>query len=292
MVKSMTGFGRAFSSYDGREITVELKGVNHRYLDFNFHMPRHIGFIEETLKDAISARLARGHLDIFVNYRNTRRDARTVMVDKVLLAQYLEVARGAAEELLLTDDITLSAALRLPDVTDIMEAEEDCDAVSALARDAAEKALDGLEVMRVAEGKKLHDDLFVRIGTTRDIADRIAERAPLVVAEYRERLNARIQSVLDLADVDTARLATEVALFADRASIDEELVRLHSHMEQFLAMIGGAEPAGRKLDFIVQEINREFNTIGSKANDKTITQLVIEGKAEVEKLREQIQNIE
>lgn len=292
MINSMTGFGRATACQDGREMTVELKSVNHRYLDLSFRMPRHIGFLEDTLRAALNGKLARGHVDVYVNYRNLRTDARTVTVDASLLGAYLTAARGAAEQFGLADDITLTSALRLPDVTDVVEAEEDREAVCELALAALELALTELKGMRSAEGDRLCGDLLARAEVVLALAKDISKRAPLVVEEYRQKLNERMEALLTAVEIDRARLATEVALFADRASIDEELVRLNSHVTQLKLMLAADEPAGRKLDFIVQEMNREFNTIGSKANDAAITELVIAGKGEIEKIREQVQNIE
>lgn len=292
MVSSMTGFGRATAIKDGREMTIELKSVNHRYLDLGFRMPRHIGFIEDTLRTALSKRLSRGHVDVYVNYRNTRQDARKVDIDQTLLSEYISAALSANEKLQLRNDITLSSALRLPDVTNITEAEEDRDAVCELALTAVEMAADELISMRSQEGARLYNDLSMRADTVLSLTEEIALRAPVVVEEYRVKLGERVEKLLEKTEVDRARLATEVALFADKASIDEEIVRLRSHVVQMHRELESTEPAGRKLDFIVQEMNREFNTIGSKANDSAITERVILGKAEIEKLREQIQNIE
>ena len=292
MISSMTGFGRATVASDGREITIELKSVNHRYLDLAFRMPRHIGFIEDVLRQLLTEQLSRGHVDIFVNYRNTRTDARTVVIDEALMGAYLSAARKAAAQYELRDDITLSAAMRFPDVTDVIEAEEDRDAVAALAREAALRAVTAMKRMRAGEGERLCNDLLNRVTTVESIAGKIDVRAPFVVEEYRTKLSERIESMLGGVEVDRTRLATEVALFADKASINEELVRLASHLTEMRKALGADEAAGRRLDFIVQEMNREFNTIGSKANDAEITSLVIAGKGEIEKIREQVQNIE
>lgn len=292
MISSMTGFGRATVLQDGREMTVEIKSVNHRYLDLTFRMPRFIGFVEDSLRKLIGEHLSRGHLDIYINYRNTRTDARRVEIDKALLGAYIGSTREAAAEYKLEDDLTLSVAMRFPDVANVIEAEEDRDAVVLLALAAAEKALGELKTMRAREGENLFNDLFSRVTVLDSIAQSIALRAPLVVEEYRKKLNERIENMLDAVEVDRARLATELALFADRASIDEELVRLHSHAAQMREVLLGDESAGRRLDFIVQEMNREFNTMGSKANDSEIVNAVIMGKGEIEKIREQVQNIE
>ena len=292
MISSMTGFGRATAASDGREIMIELKSVNHRYLDLAFRMPRHIGFIEDVLRQLLTGQLSRGHVDIFVNYRNTRTDARAVVIDEALMGAYLSAARKAAAQYELRDDITLSAAMRFPDVTDVIEAEEDRDAVAALAREAALRAVTAMKRMRAGEGERLCNDLLNRVTTVESIAGKIDVRAPFVVEEYRTKLSERIESMLGGVEVDRTRLATEVALFADKASINEELVRLASHITEMRKVLGADEAAGRRLDFIVQEMNREFNTIGSKANDAEITSLVIAGKGEIEKIREQVQNIE
>ena len=292
MISSMTGFGRATVASDGREITIELKSVNHRYLDLAFRMPRHIGFIEDVLRQLLTGQLSRGHVDIFVNYRNTRTDARAVVIDEALMGAYLSAARKAAAQYELRDDITLSAAMRFPDVTDVIEAEEDRDAVAALAREAALRAVTAMKRMRAGEGERLCNDLLNRVTTVESIAGKIDVRASFVVEEYRTKLSERIESMLGGVEVDRTRLATEVALFADKASINEELVRLASHITEMRKVLGADEAAGRRLDFIVQEMNREFNTIGSKANEAEITSLVIAGKGEIEKIREQVQNIE
>ncbi|MBQ1893636.1 MAG: YicC family protein [Clostridia bacterium] len=292
MANSMTGFGRANVLKDGREMTVELKSVNHRYLDLGFRMPRHISFLEDEIRRVLTEKLTRGHVDVFVTYRNTRNDAKQVVVDPALLEAYLAAAGECADKYGLRNDLSVVNALRFPDVVDVVEAEEDRDAVIALADDALIAACDELIGMRRIEGERLSADLLARLDSVLAIRAAIAERAPFVVQDYRARLNERIAAVLAETEVDTARLATEVALFADRANIDEELVRLRSHVAAARELLENGVAVGRKMDFIVQEMNREFNTIGSKANDKEITALVIEGKAEIEKIREQVQNLE
>lgn len=293
MVSSMTGFGRGMAAQDGREMTVELKSVNHRYLDLSFRMPRHISFAEDTLRTALNDSLSRGHVDVYVNYRNTRSDAKEVRIDTALLGAYLKSVKAAAAELREENDMTLSNALRLPDVTDIVEADEDDEAVKALTKEAVDKAIAELITARRGEGERLANDLTARLATVDELRGKIETRAPMVVEEYRIKLNERIEAMLGgTVEVDAQRLATEVALFADKASIDEELVRLKSHTAQARELLSQSEAAGRRLDFVVQEMNREFNTIGSKANDAEIAKLVILGKAELEKIREQVQNIE
>lgn len=291
-MKSMTGYGKGAVSKDGRELTVELKSVNHRFLDVSMRLPRVLSCIEDTIRQTIGERLVRGHVDVFVNYRNTRSDAKSVRVDDLLLSEYVKAARSANEALGLKDDLTLSNVLRLPDVTEIVPADEDADALIALAKEATSLALNGLIEMRVAEGGRLRAALLSGVNAMDAYREEILSRAPFVAEEYREKLNERIEAVLAETEIDRARLATEVALFADRCCIDEELVRLKSHIAQFRTYLDTAEPVGRNMDFIVQEMNRECNTIGSKANDAALTKSVLACKAEIEKLREQIQNVE
>lgn len=291
-MNSMTGYGKGKAESDGRCVTVELKSVNHRYLDLNVRLPRHISFAEDVLRTALGTRFSRGHIDVFVNYLNTRSDARTVRIDNDLLGAYLLSARQTAAQFGLTDDITLSAALKLPDVSEVLEADEDRDTVNALCLAALNEAADELTRMRMLEGERLKADLSARVDTVLDLTNRVAVRAPFVVEEYRAKLNERIEKILETGEIDRTRLATEVALFADKASIDEEIVRLNSHVTQIRLLFAAEEPVGRKLDFLVQELNREFNTIGSKANDGTLTSYVLAGKNEIEKIREQVQNIE
>ena len=291
-MKSMTGYGKGVAASDGRELTVELKSVNHRFLDVSMRLPRVLSCIEDTLRQTIAERLVRGHVDVFVNYRNTRTDAKTVRVDDTLLNAYVTAARAANESLGLRDDLTLSNVLRLPDVTEIVPADEDADALKTLAEDATNLALNGLIDMRIAEGARLRAALVSGVNAMDAYREEILARAPFVAEEYRKKLNERIESVLNDTEIDRARLATEVALFADRCCIDEELVRLKSHIAQFRTYLDTAEPVGRNMDFIVQEMNRECNTIGSKANDAALTKAVLACKAEIEKLREQIQNVE
>ena len=288
---SMTGYGRCRVEADGREMTVELKTVNHRFLDINLRMPRGLLFLEDTIRKALSARLSRGHADVFLTYRNGRDDAREVTVDASLLHAYTAAYDKIAAETGITDDRSLTRLASLPDVLTISEKEDDQEAVTALCRQALEGAVDALVVMRAQEGEALKSDTAMRLDHLEALASQISERAPSVVAEYKERLETRLAELLD-APPDPQRLAQEVALMADRAAIDEELVRLSSHVAQLRQTLTSGEPVGRKLDFLVQELNREVNTIGSKASDLQIGAWVVEAKAEIEKIREQVQNIE
>ena len=289
---SMTGYGRGAASREGRELTIELKSVNNRFLDIGMKLPRALSFLEDGLRKLLNDGLSRGHVDVFVNYRNLRSDAKTVRVDEALLKAYLTSARESAKALGLADDITLSRALTLPDVTTILPADEDQQALMELSQMVMTEAIENLKVMRHKEGERLKLDLSARMDTMTGYAAAIEQRAPAVVEEYRTRLTARIEELLGETEVDRARLATEVAIFADRAAIDEEIVRLNTHLVHFRELLEADEPVGRKMDFLIQEMNRECNTIGSKANDAELTSIVLLCKAEIEKLREQIQNIE
>ncbi len=289
---SMTGYGKGTASDSGRSITIELKSVNHRFLDLGFRLPRHLMFLEDTIRTALSRQLARGHVDIFVNYLNTRTDSKQVILDTGLIGSYLASAAEAGKAFSLENDLTLYRVLSLQGVTEIREADENEDAVRAICESALAEAVAALRSMRLAEGERLKADLSARLDVISGLAEQIALRAPLVVTEYQAKLTERINALLKDVEADPSRIAMEVAIFADRASIDEEIVRLRSHVSAMRQLFSDPEPAGRKLDFIVQEMNREFNTIGSKANDGVLTDLVIRGKAEIEKIREQIQNIE
>ena len=289
---SMTGFGKGTFALDGRELTVELKSVNNRFLDISMRLPRVLSPLEDTFRHALQDRLSRGHVDVYVNYRNQREDAKSVRVDTQLLGAYLTCARTAARELSITDDLTLSKALTLPDVTEIVPAEEDQEALQQLGKTAVELAIDALLAMRRGEGSRLKKDLTARMDTMEGYAAAIEKRAPGVAEDYRVRLTERVNEMLGETEVDRSRLATVIALFADKAAIDEEIVRLKSHLLHFRELLEAEEPVGRKMDFLIQEMNRECNTIGSKANDAALTDLVLLCKAEIEKLREQIQNIE
>ena len=288
---SMTGYGRCRLEKNGRDMTVEVKSVNHRFLDLSCRLPRNLGFLDDCVRDQTARRVARGHLDIFVSYENQRDDARDIRVDLPLAKALARGAEQLHEALGLSDSLTLADLLRYPDVVTMQEREEDQEAVRALFQAALEGALEGLIAMRQTEGAHLRDDLHAKVDQIEALRDQIQALSEGVVDAYRERLSQRMVALLG-GQLDEARFRTEVALFADRSAIDEELTRLGSHIVQIRSVCGLSEPVGRKLDFLVQELNREFNTIASKAADARIAQLVVEAKGEIEKLREQVQNIE
>ena len=290
-MQSMTGYGRGLVCEDGREMTVEVKSVNHRFLDVSFRLARPIAFLDDAVRTGVAERLARGHADVFVNYVNHREDARRVHVDMQLAKAYRQAAGELSEALGVKNDLPLSDYMNMPDVLTVEASEEDQDAVRALFMRALNLALDDLTAMRKREGNSLRGDMMKKLDAIDGLRESIATRAPMVVEEYRAKLSQRLSALLS-GDIDEARFATEVAIFADRAAIDEELVRLSSHIAQLRATAELDEPVGRKLDFLVQELNREVNTIGSKASDAQIAGCVVAAKGEIEKLREQVQNIE
>ena len=291
MPQSMTGYGRCTLAQDGREVTIELKSVNHRFLDLAFRMPRSFAFLENDMRAHISNKLARGHVDIFVTYKNSRDDARKVTLDSALLGAYLTTLRQGGIDHMLDDNLRLRDVLSMQDVLTVEEADEDQQALSALTLSALDTALDSLCAMRRREGEAMRGDVETRLDTLERTAHVIDERAPQWLEEYRQRLRARIEEICQM-QLDEARLTQEVALAADKAAVDEETVRLRSHIAQMRDLLKQSEPAGRKLDFLTQELNRETNTIGSKCQDLDITRIVVDMKAEIEKIREQIQNLE
>ena len=288
---SMTGYGRAAGEIDGRQMTVELKSVNHRFLDIAFRMPRNLMFAEEAARKAIGERLNRGHVDVFVTYKNLRTDARTVTADPALFAAYARALEGLTGSGL-SDDRSLMAVARMPDVLIVTEAEEDREAVTALMLKVLSEALDQLCAMRAREGEAMRRDLTEKASAIERMTGEIEARYPETVSAYRTRLQAAVKELLQDTEVDETRLLTEVALMADRSAIAEEIVRLRSHVQQLLNLFESEEPIGRRIDFIVQELNREVNTITSKSQDIPITRLAVDMKAEIEKLREQLQNVE
>ena len=287
---SMTGYGRAMCEIDGRQLTVELKSVNHRFLDVNFRMPRGLMFLEEEARKRIAAKLARGHVEVFMTYRNLRTDSKTVRVDEALLAAYMQ-AFDRISAAGLTDDRALMNVARFPDVLVVEEAPEDQDALRNLLAQTLDEALDQLQAMRAREGLEMKKDLSFRVEEIARITDAIEARYPETVQEYTERLRASVRELIG-AEIDENRLVMEVAVMADRSAIAEEVVRLNSHLHQLRELFERPEPIGRRIDFIVQELNREVNTISSKSQDIPITRLAVDAKAEIEKLREQLQNVE
>lgn len=292
MIKSMTGYGRGEAVGAGKRITVEIKAVNHRYCEVVVRTPRAYVSLEEPLKRLVSEKVARGRVDVFVNFEDDGKNPPIVKVDKVLAKSYYQTLKELAEELKMPLDVSIARLVEFPEVLQVVKPDEDVDAIAKASKQALADALLALLAMRQDEGKTLACDLVARLDRMKQFIDEIENRAPLVVEEYRQRLQERMTAMLGDIPLDEQRIANEVAHFADRASIAEEVVRFRSHLEQFHQSLEVGETVGRKLDFLVQEMNREINTIGSKANNLDITRYVVEAKSELEKVREQVQNIE
>ena len=292
MIKSMTGFGSAKGTVEGLNITVELKSVNNRYLDVSVRMPRSFMFAEEAVKSAVQRHISRGKVDVFVSVDSSDAGDITVKVNEALLKGYIDAVRSISEEYSLPADMTAFGVSRFPDVLSVEKKDLDADAISAGIVDITEHALDDFDAMRLREGEKLRDDVLGRLETITGFVADVETKSPETVKEYRARLEAKMAEVLGSAGIDENRILAEAAIFADHIAVDEETVRLRSHMSQLRKMINGSSPTGRKIDFLIQEFNREANTIGSKCQNSDIAHTVVELKSEIEKIREQIQNIE
>ncbi|MCC8169789.1 MAG: YicC family protein [Oscillospiraceae bacterium] len=292
MLKSMTGYGRQETVAEGKKILVEVKSVNHRFSDYNIKVPRHLGFLEDRVRKYASTRVTRGKIDIYVSLESYGEADSDIILNEELAGNYIEELKKLRDKFNLTDDISVSSVARYTDIFKTERREEDEEKLWSLVEAVLSDAMEAFIAMREREGERIEKDLRERIKLMSELAKDIDERSPQTVAEYRERLYAKIKELLDDRDIDEARILTEVAIFADKVAVNEETVRLGSHFEEFYRILDSGEPAGRKLDFLIQEINREVNTIGSKANDIEIAKIVVTLKGEIEKLREQIQNIE
>ena len=290
-MKSMTGYGKGSCEREGRTLSVELKSVNNRFLDLNCKLPRNFLFLEDRLRKVLQRELVRGRVDAFLTYEDKRELPREVQIDLRLCRGYAEAAAQAAEACHLPNDLTVTSLLRLPDVIRPSAPEEDAEELTALLDGALADAVAALERMREAEGEVLKKDLAEHFVRVRALVEEIRTRAPHVAEELGARLKDRVSEILAGVEVDEARLLNEVTFYADRVNIDEELTRLDSHILQGEALLADAQPQGRKLDFLVQELNREANTICSKSNDQKVTALALELKSEIEKIREQVQNV-
>lgn len=292
MVKSMTGYGRARQERNGRNITVEVRSVNNRYLDCTVKMPRAYIFAEDAMKALVQKYISRGKVDVFVTVDAVTADQTVVQVNEPLARSYYQALSRLREMFSLEDELSASTLARFPDVLAVTKAEEDLEMISADICAVLEEALTAHRQMRSVEGEKLFSDIAGRADTIESVVAKVEERSPQTASEYRARLEAKMREVLQSTTIDESRILTEAAIFADKIAVDEETVRLRSHLSQLRTMLSGDEPVGRKLDFLIQEVNRECNTIGSKCNDLTIARDVVNMKAEVEKIREQVQNIE
>lgn len=292
MVKSMTGFGRAVKELDGYVITVELKSVNHRYFEFSSRCPKQYGFIDEKIKSFVNSRVERGKVDCYVGIEALNTESADVVVNNTLASAYVKALKEIAQSYDLKEDFGASTISRFSDVLVVKKAEEDEEKIWSLVKSVASEAIDKFIEMRQTEGKRMYDDVYSRSSFILDCVSYIEERSPETVKEYNDKLVQRVHDLIGDVSLDENRVIQEVAIFADKVAVAEETVRLRSHIEQLREFLDSDTAIGRKMDFLVQEINRETNTIGSKCNDVDIARRVVDMKAEIEKIREQIQNIE
>ncbi len=288
----MTGYGRAIDTFEGRQITIEVRSVNNRYLDCAVKLPRGYTFAEDALKQQVKQFVTRGKVDVFVTINTLQSEDVVVTLNKPVLEGYLAAMQEIADHYDVRNDISVNSLSRLPEVFLLSKAEEDEDALLQVLLAVEKSALESYNAMRSTEGAALARDLRSKAENILALVAQVEQRSPVTVALYRERLEAKMREVLESTTIDEGRILTEAAIFADKVAVDEETVRLRSHLAQLETMLESGEPIGRKLDFLMQEMNREANTIGSKGNDLEQARTVVEIKAELEKIREQMQNIE
>lgn len=292
MIKSMTGYGRSEVEQNGRKVTLEISSVNHRYCDLNIRMPRSFTQLEDKIREIIKKRVSRGKIDVSIYITSQTDDDLEVIINEPVCHKSIQGLRYIAEKFKLKDDLALSHILSIGDAFSIHKKAGDLDAIMDIIETALNEALDSLIEMRIKEGNMLREDILNKLSLLNEIVLEIEKRSCLVVDEYKKKLEARLKLLLPDVSIDPSRIAQEVVIYADKCAIDEELTRLKSHISQIITISESKEPSGRKLDFLMQEMNREANTIGSKANDSMITNYVVELKTEIEKIREQVQNIE
>lgn len=292
MIRSMTGFGRSEDTINGRDIIIEIKSVNHRYFEFSSRITRGYGFLDEKLKSYLQNHISRGKVDVYVSIETLEDIDSQVLVNHSLAAGYVNALRELAQRYNLRDDISVGSVARYSDIFTVHKAPEDEETIWNAVKEVTNKALDSFINMRETEGGRLKADVLQRAETILASVSRIEERSPQTIMEYQQKLKQRLSEMLSDANIEEQRILTEAAIFSDKIAVAEETVRLRSHFEQLSSMLGSNEAIGRKLDFIVQEMNREANTIGSKCVDSQIAYMVVDIKAEIEKIREQIQNIE
>ena len=292
LVKSMTGYGRAVETVNGRQFTVELRSVNNRYLDCSVKAPRMLSFAEEAVKQAVKNSISRGKVDVFVTLHSENGVDATVTLNTAVVEGYLAAMQQMAEKYPVNNDISVSLLSRMPEVFSVEKPEVDEDQLLADLMGVVTKALESYDAMRVAEGKALENDLRSRGATIEELFSQVEAGNAQTVVDYRQRLENKLREVLSSTNIDEGRILTEAAIFADKVAVDEETVRLRSHLQQMYGMLQSGGAVGRKLDFLLQEMNREANTIGSKCTDVRLARIVVEIKAELEKIREQTQNIE
>lgn len=288
----MTGYGRSQKIINGRDILVEIRSVNHRYFEYNSRIPRAYAYIDEKLKALLKSKISRGKVDISVTVNNIESKDTEIAINKAVAEGYVNALRSVSEELNVADDLTLSKLIKLPDIFSVQKTPDDEEEVWSNISEVAGEAVEHFVSMRETEGEKLKNDVLDKASCILEMVAEVEKFSPQTVENYRERLYKKLCEVLESNDIDEQRILTEAAIFSEKIAVDEETVRLKSHISQLNGLVDSDDPVGRKLDFIVQEMNREVNTIGSKAQDLNITKLVVDMKAELEKIREQIQNIE
>ena len=292
VVKSMTGYGRAVETVNGREFTVELRSVNNRYLDCSVKLPRSLSFAEDAVKQAVKNTISRGKVDVFISMRSESTDDVKISLNTAMVEGYLAAMKQMVADYGVQDDISVSVISRMPEVFTVEKPEVDEEQLLADLMDVVNKALASYDAMRATEGKALENDLRSRGNTILELVAQVEAGNGQTVIDYRTRLENKLREVLENTSIDESRILTEAAIFADKVAVDEETVRLRSHLEQMNTMLTGGGAIGRKLDFLLQEMNRESNTIGSKCSDVKLARIVVDIKAELEKIREQTQNIE
>ena len=292
MIRSMTGYGSAEEILGGRDIRVEIKSVNHRYFEYSARVPRNCGFVEERMKRLLSGAISRGKVDVGVSIQTVESVDEAISINRSVVKNYVDALRSVRNEFDLADDLSLSSIAKLPDVFTVVKAETDEEALWKDIEAVAKKALAAFVEGREAEGERLKEDVLLKVDAIEEKVKFIEERSPETVKEYRERLYDKMREVLESNQIDDGRILQEAAIYADKVAVDEETVRLHSHIEELRKTLDKSEPIGKSLDFRIQEVNRETNTIGSKCSDAEIAGAVIEMKNTIEKIREQIQNIE
>lgn len=292
MINSMTGYGRAQAVLDGKTITVEVRSVNHRYFDCTVKAPRVYGFLEDPVRNALAKTVTRGKIEVYITVDLAQSDSITVSLNKPAAEGYVAALRELKDLYGLRDDISVMSLARFADIFNVKKVEEDAETLTKDVLHVAEVAFAGYNAMRAVEGDKLREDMDNRVLLLQTMVKTVEERSPAAVAEYRKKMEQRIRELLAAAQPDDTRLLTEAALYADRTAVDEETTRLKSHLLQIRSLLSQDIPVGRKLDFLVQELNREANTIGSKANDLEMANVVVDMKSEIEKIREQVQNVE
>lgn len=292
MIYSMTGYGGAKGEHKGITVSAELKSVNNRYLDVNVRLPKSCLFAEEAIRSAAAVHISRGKLDIFISVDSSGADSVSIQVNEALAEAYIRAVRSIAEKHGLSDDLSALSVARFPEVMSAQKEDADRDVMNQAILSVLEQALSDYDIMRRREGEKLCQDILQKLENIESMVLVVEERSPQTVAEYRQRLLDKMTEVLADSAVEPARILQEAAIYADKVSVDEETVRMRSHIAQFRLMLSQGSPVGRKLDFLIQEMNREANTTGSKCSDSQIAKIVIDMKAEIEKIREQVQNIE